>query len=66
MVQFAGDKLPPQSIEAEMAVLGAVLLDNNAYSIATESITAEAFYKKAHADIFAAMTLLGQRGEAIR
>jgi len=65
VVQFAGDKLPPQSIEAEMAVLGAVLLDNNAYSIATESITAEAFYKKAHADIFAAMTLLGQRGEAI-
>ena len=65
MVQFAGDKLPPQSIEAEMAVLGAALLDNNAYSIATESITAEAFYKKAHADIFAAMTLLAQRGEAI-
>ena len=65
MVQFAGDKLPPQSIEAEMAVLGAALLDNNAYSIATESITAEAFYKKAHADIFAAMTSLAQRGEAI-
>jgi replicative DNA helicase len=65
VVQFAGDKLPPQSIEAEMAVLGAALLDNNAYSIATESITAEAFYKKAHADIFAAMTSLAQRGEAI-
>ncbi len=65
MVQFAADKLPPQSIEAEMAVLGAVLLDNNAFSIATESITAEAFYKKAHADIFAAMTSLAQRGEAI-
>jgi replicative DNA helicase len=48
-----------------MAVLGAVLLDNNAYSIATENITAEAFYKKAHADIFAAMTSLAQRGEAI-
>jgi replicative DNA helicase len=59
------DKLPPQSLEAEMAVLGAVLLDNNAYSIATESITAEAFYKKAHSDIFAAMTSLAHRGEAI-
>lgn len=48
-----------------MAVLGAVLLDNNAYSIATESITIEAFYKKAHSDIFGAMTSLTKRGEAI-
>ena len=48
-----------------MAVLGAVLLDNNAYSIATESITTESFYKKAHKDIFAAMTSLAKRGEAI-
>ena len=59
------DRLPPQSIDAEMAVLGAVLLDNNAYSIATESITIEAFYKKAHSDIFGAMTSLTKRGEAI-
>lgn len=59
------DRLPPQSIDAEMAVLGAVLLDNNAYSIATESITIEAFYKKAHSDIFGAMTSLAKRGEAI-
>jgi replicative DNA helicase len=48
-----------------MAVLGAVLLDNNAFSIATESVTAEAFYKKANADIFAAMASLAQREEAI-
>ncbi len=48
-----------------MAVLGAVLLDNNAFSIATESISAEAFYKKAHHDIFAAMETLSSRGEAI-
>jgi len=59
------DKLPPQSLEAEMAVLGAVLLDNNAFSIATETITAEAFYKRAHSDIFGAMTSLAQRNEAI-
>jgi replicative DNA helicase len=48
-----------------MAVLGAVLLDNNAFSIATENINANAFYKKANSDIFAAMTSLAQRGEAI-
>lgn len=59
------DRLPPQSLEAEMAVLGAVLLDNHAFSIATESVTAESFYKKANSNIFAAMTSLAQRGEAI-
>jgi replicative DNA helicase len=58
-------RVPPQSLEAEMAVLGAVLLDNNAFSIATESISATAFYKKAHHDIFAGMETLHARGEAI-
>ena len=58
-------RVPPQSLEAEMAVLGAVLLDNNAFSIATESIAHNAFYKKAHQDIFAAMEGLSARGEAI-
>jgi replicative DNA helicase len=61
----APGRVPPQSLEAEMAVLGAVLLDNNAFSIAIESITHIAFYKKAHQDIFAAMEGLSGRGEAI-
>ena len=61
----APGRVPPQSLEAEMAVLGAVLLDNNAFSIATESISHTAFYKKAHADIFAAMESLASRGEAM-
>lgn len=58
-------RVPPQSLEAEMAVLGAVLLDNNAFSIATETLSHLAFYKKAHQDIFAAMEGLSARGEAI-
>jgi replicative DNA helicase len=58
-------RVPPQNLEAEMAVLGAVLLDNNAFSIATESLSHLAFYKKAHQDIFAAMEGLSSRGEAI-
>lgn len=61
----APGRVPPQSLEAEMAVLGAVLLDNNAFSIATESLNHLAFYKKGHQDIFAAMEGLSGRGEAI-
>jgi replicative DNA helicase len=59
------EKIPPHSEEAEMAVIGAILLDNGAFYLATESISAENFYKKSHQDIFAAMTNLSQKGEAI-
>lgn len=59
------DRVPPHSNEAEMAVIGAILLDNHAYHLATESITYDTFYKKAHQDIFQAMTRLSQKGEAV-
>jgi replicative DNA helicase len=59
------DKVPPHSIEGEMAVIGAVLLDNNAFSIATEYVERETFYKKGHQDIFQSMLNLSQKGEAI-
>jgi replicative DNA helicase len=59
------DKIPPHSLEAEMAVLGAVLIDNSAYSIVTEHLTPEAFYKQAHRKIFEAMENLSQKGEAV-
>ncbi|MBI4720492.1 MAG: replicative DNA helicase [Chitinivibrionia bacterium] len=59
------DRLPPHSEEAEMAVIGAVLLDNQAFHQATESITYDTFYKKAHQDIFHAMTNLAGKSEAI-
>ena len=63
--QAPAGRVPPQSLEAEMAVLGAVLLDNNAFSIATETLNHEAFYKRGHQDIFSAMEGLSSRGEAI-
>jgi replicative DNA helicase len=59
------DRVPPHSEEAEMAVIGAILLDNHAFHLATETITYDTFYKKAHQDIFQAMTNLSQKGEAI-
>jgi replicative DNA helicase len=59
------DKVPPHSIDAEMAVIGAVLIDNAALSVITETLTEEAFYKKAHRDIFKAMLNVSEKGEAI-
>jgi replicative DNA helicase len=65
MTGSGAERVPPHSIEAEMAVLGAVLIDNSTYSIVTEHLTADAFYKQAHQKIFHAMEHLSQRSEAI-
>ena len=58
-------KVPPHSLEAERAVIGAILIDNAAFAMAIEHLNEEAFYKKAHRDIFLAMEHLFQKGEAI-
>ena len=52
------DKLPPQNLDAEMSVLGAMLLDREAIGHAIEAVSAESFYKEAHAKIYAAIVEL--------
>jgi replicative DNA helicase len=59
------DKLPPQNIEAEQAVLGAILIDNDALPRALEILDPEDFYKQSHRTIFYAMTELFNRNEPI-
>jgi replicative DNA helicase len=62
-IELAG-KVPPQSLEAERAVLGAILLEPNLLPRAVELLIPEEFYKEAHRKIFAAMIQLFERGEA--
>lgn len=56
-------KLPPQNIEAEQSVLGAMLLDNDAVTKVLEFLGAEAFYREGHRKIFSAMVELYQKNE---
>ena len=49
------DKIPPQNLEAEMAVIGSMLLDEEAISIAVETLDSESFYKDSHRKIFEAI-----------
>ncbi len=56
-------KLPPQNIEAEQSVLGAMLLDNDAVTKVLEFLQAEAFYRGGHREIFSAMIELYQKNE---
>ncbi len=54
-------KLPPQSIDAEMSLLGAVLIDEEVLADVTEHVSASDFYDKRHQIIFAAMFRLYER-----
>ena len=55
----------PWSEEAELSVLGAMLIDNDAVSIAVEQIGDSAFYREGNRGIFRAMIRLYQQGDVI-
>jgi replicative DNA helicase len=59
------DKLPPQNIDAEQSVLGAILIDNSALMSTLELLGYEDFYREAHRKIFIGMTDLFDRSEPI-
>jgi len=59
------DRLPPQNIEAEQSILGAILIDNDALPRALEILDAEDFYKQSHRKLFNAMLELFEKSEPI-
>ncbi|SQC56787.1 Replicative DNA helicase [Listeria newyorkensis] len=59
------DRTPPQNIEAEQAVLGAVFLQPEALITASEILMPDDFYRQAHQHIFQAMLELSDQGKAV-
>lgn len=59
------EKIPPQNVDAEVAVLGAILLDRDALLKAFEILRPDHFYKEAHHKVFAACQELFGRNEAV-
>jgi len=56
-------RIPPQSIEAELSVLGAMMLKPAATTQAIELLRADEFYRQAHRAVFETMEELGKNGE---
>ena len=48
-------RLPPQNLEAEMSILGGILLDNDALWKVSELLAPEDFYRETHRKIMLAM-----------
>ncbi|MBI1953275.1 MAG: replicative DNA helicase [Candidatus Omnitrophica bacterium] len=59
------EKVPPQNLEAEMAVLGSMLIDEQGLPIGLEFLKPSFFYREAHQKIFQAMTNLFSRQKAV-
>ncbi len=60
---FGSDRLPPQNIEVEEAILGGILLDPEAISRVSDRLLADAFYISAHKDIYQAALKLHSQGK---
>lgn len=58
-------RLPPQNIEAEQAVLGALLIDSNAIARVAETLRPDSFYKQAHRFIYSSIVKLFNNNEPI-
>lgn len=66
-VSSAGEigRVPPQALDLEEAVLGALLLDREALTSVIDILRPEVFYKEAHQKIFAAIADLFEESEPI-
>lgn len=56
-----GGRVPPQAVEVEEAVLGAMLIEQEAATIALQMLKAEDFYKPAHRHIYETIQNLYER-----
>ncbi len=63
--EIIAGKVPPQNIDAEMSLLGAVLIDDDVIADASEVVSATDFYDKRHATIFDAMMHLYEQHKPI-
>ncbi|MGZ5263423.1 MAG: replicative DNA helicase, partial [Kaistella sp.] len=58
-------KVPPQAKDLEEAVLGAIMLEKNAFDAVVEILKPECFYVDAHQRIFSAMQNLANKSQPI-
>lgn len=58
-------KIPPQNLDAEMSLLGAVLIDEETLADISEHVTAKDFYDKRHGLIYGGMMRLYERHKPV-
>ena len=61
----AAERTLPHNLEAERSVLGAILINNEAFNVAAELVDSDDFFRDAHRRVFNTMVDLNERGQAI-
>lgn len=59
------EKMPPQAVEAEMAVLGSMLIEPETIEKVINILTKESFYREAHQQIYRAICQLYEKDRAV-
>lgn len=65
LINLEKGRLPPQAVDLEEAVLGAMLIDKKGVDEVVDVLSPEAFYKEAHGHIFEAIHFLFNDGQPI-
>lgn len=65
MTAAAIDRIPPQNLEAEMALLGSILVDREMMATVAEIVEPPDFYAAMHETIYTALLSLYERGEPL-
>ena len=58
-------KLPPQALDLEENILGALMVEKGAFTLIKDTLLPEYFYSEAHREIFSAIKKLGEKGDPI-
>jgi len=64
-VHDTAGRLPPQALDVEQSVLGALLIDKDAFNRAVEVLPDDPFYDGRHQRIYAAVRALAERGDPV-
>ena len=65
MEDISSERLPPQNLEAESAVLGSMLISEDALPVALEILNSSHFYKESNQKIFSAIVNLYNSNRAV-
>ncbi|MGB3774061.1 MAG: replicative DNA helicase [Leeuwenhoekiella sp.] len=65
VISLERGKIPPQAIDLEQVVLGAMMIDKKGVDEIIDILTPEVFYKEAHQHIYDAVRVLFENGEPI-
>ena len=65
IVNLSDGRIPPQAIDLEEAVLGAMLIDEKGVNEVIDILSPDVFYKKAHQLIFESIQRLFRESEPI-